>query len=115
MVLNNSMHLEYDICKKLKKAGFPQNKWAGITVFDGVGNTQEHGAYCPTLEQLIEACQTTIEGKYKRDFKLVLAGQTSYWSMVTTNENKNLIPVKTGSTPSEAVANLYLSLHKKDI
>ena len=107
--------MNYDLAKELKEAGFP-----GITMpdreeclIDGEPGYHTPLAIYPTLSELIEACQKFgIEG-FSRAIKITISGQTSWWSMVTTLEDENLIPVQSASTPEEAVARLWLALNPK--
>lgn len=98
--------MNYAKAKELKDAGFPQyiiEKGQGYYIdyspSDG-GITQDVllPLYIPTLEELIEAC-----GKY-----VTLVDVGPNWRAYIGPESDC-----DGSTPSEAVANLYLELNKK--
>jgi hypothetical protein len=109
--------MDYDRAKKLKNAGFPQRK--GI---DGTNTSAqikygfpiyvcEHGNQCedtrwcpssvfyPTLSELIAACGN--------DF-FRLESMMEGWECRGRNVQNSY-----GSTPEEAVANLWLELNKK--
>lgn len=92
--------ISYELAKELRDEGFPQKKWSGITAFDGLGNTEEHGAYCPTLDQLIEACGD--------NFSALVLERDGGWSCSAFDRPG----IYGGSTPEEAVARLYLELNK---
>lgn len=90
--------MNYDLCKKLKDAGFPQHTRSKEFFINSETGERPHN---PTLEELIEACGkgelvlNTIDGKYTnaRIVGLELNGE--------------------GSNPTEAVAYLYLVLYDK--
>jgi hypothetical protein len=104
--------MDYELAKQLKGAGFPQfgnSSFAFIKTENGwmmSGNCEfwqhvEH-VYTPTLEELIEACGKPIwiEGSTIPEF-LWMAGR---------GKGMNT-PLGKGSTPTEAVAHLWLALH----
>jgi hypothetical protein len=104
-----SFPMEYELAKQLQGAGFPQSgngKWL-LPPYALVGRSVDR-VYVPTLEELIEACGGTNEltlfqrdGKWEATFRLseMFASSHQY-------------ATGSGPTPSEAVANLYLALHK---
>lgn len=84
-----------ELAKKLKDAGF--RMWETSAV---VGNTFEDGEHYwiyPTLSELIEACGEDFVGLIKRHD----------WLTIGHDEHTN------GTTPEEAVANLWLALNQK--
>lgn len=107
--------MNYELAKELKEAGFPQPFFNGKAVYG------EDGVYRPKLEELIEACgkrflwvQQTEEGEWEALSR----------SEPPTKEEKEQaerrgkrpmahMSIGKGSTPTEAVARLYLSLNKK--
>lgn len=98
--------ISYELAKKLKDAGFPQkgrDDYCRSTGSDG-----EDFVYTPTLSELIKACMK--EGHH---FNM---GGCSFWWAIRRGEGnqKTDVPVQTGQTPEEAVANLYLALNKKE-
>ena len=113
--------MNYELAKKLKEAGFPQ-LMSGKGDFineegDGFEEMQRKGFasltkylwYCPTLEELIEASSPHLEELMK---------VSSYWVAISIGTDPNpLGPIMKakGSTPSEAVANLWLELNKKAV
>lgn len=112
--------MDYDLAKKLKDAGFPQKNgqaFGGSLVeserglefeFDG-----SETVYTPTLEELIEACGDSFE---------VLEQRTNWSKTFEYRHPRDLWAagcspkhqIWYGSTPIEAVANLWLALHPKD-
>lgn len=99
--------LSYDIVKKLKEAGFPLEVISRKRVdhSDGVEIREEY--ITPTLEELIEACGISF-------FDLRRYIDTSNNNLIWAASGvKNWGNYETGSTPSEAVANLWLALNKK--
>lgn len=83
--------MTYELAKQLRDSGWPVNPRNGAT-------------YVPTLEELIEACgeiKFTLSGGYGDD----------WWAHKNENEESQIIG--RGSTPVEAVANLWLALNKK--
>lgn len=107
--------MNYDLAKKLKDAGFPNIRigdYFNHTVgshSDDRGGDSDYLCYCnkdklPTLSELIEACGPLFNslhqlgnGKWCADDSRIQK-QTHY----------------SGSTPDEAVANLYMALHEKE-
>lgn len=100
--------MNYELAKKLKDAGFPQGdelvckcyfisdgeKGNAKSVFD----CKTERVYIPTLEQLIEACNSSF---------FELSKLSDGWVASDHYE------VGKGSTPSEAVANLWLAINKE--
>lgn len=97
--------MNYELCKQLKDAGFPQE---GLGMFwDGqifTTNDIYSDLYQPTLSDLIESCG---------DEFLDLTNGISEWYADSVDENNNLKFHCLGSTPSEAVAHLWLALNKQ--
>jgi hypothetical protein len=101
--------MNYEICKKLKDAGFLQGgNDCSLCYIEPNGdlksdwNNSEDSAYIPTLSELIEACggrfKTLTKDKKHRD-----------WIVWHDDEYQSF----TDSTPEEAVARLWLSLNKQ--
>ncbi len=102
--------MNYELAKKLRDAGFPVKKgtkfsWTGkeTIFFDGETNDDHQRIYfeAPALSELIEACGDGFRWIQK------CAG----WWEACANENN--IENTQGSTPEEAIANLWLELNKK--
>jgi hypothetical protein len=97
--------VNYELANELKEAGFIQtNAGSRVAPPDKVVVRREDFAYVPTLEELIEAC-----GK---DY-FSLSGNPGEWIAsfgAATRSQTNWIE---GSTPTEAVARLWLALNKK--
>lgn len=109
--------ITYDLVQKLKDAGFPLTK----NVFYGKDILEPEYNY-PTLSELIEAC-----GPYKADdfylevmgngwrARLIYHGYFPGWPGIKRDDD-NYVDVDVtefGSTPEEAVANLWLTLNEK--
>lgn len=104
--------MPYDLAKQLKDAGFVSkadfkeyarmycphpNK--GIESIGHIPNCPE-AIYFPHLEELIEACGGNFESlHFRKRFE-------QPWTVF------GFVYCVSGSTPAEAVANLYLALHK---
>lgn len=92
--------IPYELAKKLKDAGFPQEMKDGSMLDDGLNN-EGYGpetAYDPTLSELIEACGESF---------VMLGHRGSGWF------SESISNIGNGTTPEEAVANLWLELNKK--
>ena len=98
--------MTYELAKKLKEAGLPEGYIGDVE--STIGKPGEPRIYCPTLEELIEACgngnftliKMRINGKCSADMK---------------DENGKILGVALNyETPEEAVANLYLALNQKN-
>lgn len=115
------MSISHELAKKLKDAGFPQ------TIFV---NTGDLDVVIPTLEELIEACPKIRKLERERnDGHLALSHQyTSGYGRgmedMTWKAGYDRLEdyegngfdtdlIGFGSTPSEAVANLWLALNQK--
>lgn len=98
--------MNYDLAKKLKDAGFPVQEHDVDDEYgmchrkgcDAFRETLRTTCCIPTLEELIESCG---EGGF------CLADHETEWCAI--------LGLKTGrgSTPEEAVANLWLALNEK--
>ena len=90
--------MTYQLAKQLKDAGFPQSlKDDGSNVFMGEGNPMD-----PNLSELIEACSIKFDALIKRN---------DVWEAGLLNPVvKRWLYYSKGSTPEEAVANLWLDL-----
>ncbi len=84
--------MNYELAKKLKDAGFP-----GIII------QQEHIESYPTLTELIEAC----------GLKNMLLMKSGNLHQAFDDDNTFCMNQGEGSTPEEAVANLWLALNSK--
>ena len=91
--------MTYELAKKLKDAGFSKGK-IHAEMMEMEGET-----FYPTLSELIEACGEKI-------WKLEFSSTESIWRAFSQN-SRLLIGSCKGSTPEEAVANLWLELNKK--
>jgi len=83
--------MDYELCKKLKDAGFPQ------PIIDKSSADDDFLCYVPTLSELIEACGDRFHG---------------LWRMMDNWYTKSDIGQEVkSSTPEEAVALLWLELN----
>lgn len=100
--------MNYELAKKLKDAGFPSQCWE-ITQCIGA----ECNAMTPSLSELLESC-----GERFRKMSFHKHGKP-HWEVQARglkkedgrSSEKDIH--STGSTPEEAVANLWLELNKK--
>lgn len=119
--------MNYELILKLKDAGFVFNSCVYVyvdTEEDGHNGHLGHCASCshpaviinnthyilPTIEELIDACGDKFASLKKMPD--IVGG----WYAYKTPESEDSLLVNThtyGSTPPEAVANLWLSLNKK--
>lgn len=98
--------MNYELIKKLKDAGFVTKSENVVVSEDYCENCNDrHHEYIPTLSELIEACGDKFLNLYKTGDK---------WTCVYPFEDERFDSC-IGSTPEEAVANLWLALHDKKI
>ena len=111
--------INYELAKKLKEAGFPQDcsfqyekdtmvygrRFTGHNLFHKSVDRAEgdEAVDCPTLSELIEACGEGFEtlSRFEGKFYCHLPKKEAYAQQFK------------GNTPEEAVAFLYLALNKK--
>ena len=119
--------MDYELCKKLKEAGFPLKETPHSFAINLAGGAQCDGcdkwdtrpnvpAMClvePTLSELIEAC-----GKYVSlwedniGWKVIHTPVSPYIEAIEPDTHSELV---TGKNPEEAVANLYLALNDSQL
>lgn len=106
--------MDYNLAKQLKDAGFPQNKSEyifnenGQRVWKSTKRKYFFGCVdCPTLEELIEACGT------KFAILSYSPGKETIWVAAARYLVIGEIINGNGSTPTIAVANLWLALNPK--
>lgn len=106
--------MNYELAKKLKDAGFPQEKKQGKYRFENEFETDElvleieQPIYVPTLSELIEACGwISLDPDYLGRW---IAIERALKDSPNSDE-----PARgaSGSTPEEAVALLWLELNNK--
>lgn len=101
--------MNYELCKRLKDAGFPQHGPAvhdgryEMAPGDGPVSKEEPVVYIPTLEELIEECDT-------KGGVFMLHTYMDGWAAQITGANITT-PHMCAPTPTEAVAHLWLALH----
>lgn len=100
--------MNYELAKELKDAGFLQPDKDNYYPGDYLGGHAENErAYAPTLEELIEACG-------ENNFTLQHPNGADFWTAGTSDTwMGDKTAVGQGSTPTEAVARLWLALNKK--
>lgn len=106
--------ITYELAKELKDAGFPQ---VGLDVMNKDLDVfvERNGATCrawnridseacrvPTLSELIEACSNSCGGFSLKD-------ESSQWDTYGYHSESFY---ENGQTPEEAVARLWLAIHK---
>lgn len=103
--------IDYELAKELKEAGFktPEGHENYRGLFKNSDNEidsrfEEDAVYCPTLEELIEAC---VAQSGIHHFRLRL-GNIDQWRADFDDDFKG-----EDSTPTEAVARLWLALKSK--
>lgn len=99
--------MNYELAKKLKDAGFPQQWKKGDTARHHVNSDEV--AYVPTLEELIAACGVAFSELSKMNH----TREPQRWYAVSFPCEECVIEeIKDGfgTTPSEAAANLWLAL-----
>lgn len=118
--------MNYELCKKLKDTGFPQDKsqqrsWQAIHYDLSV---KDPHVTIPTLSELIEVCGEEFESLVRVHYP---KGNIYYQAYPTeeawekTEDYKNYpcmmdcCGYRSGDTPEEAVANLWLALNSKEI
>lgn len=104
--------MNYELAKQLKDAGFPiESCSVGPNCEQWWYFPGEEAIHAPTLEELIAACGENLAS-------LQNAGLMGWfaWKDFPDGLEKDgeMGTAFTGSTPSEAVANLWLALNKKD-
>lgn len=98
--------IPYHLAKQLKDAGFPQNVYSEnyTNLTEGCLLTEDSD-YIPTLSELIEACGDGFDSLLR-----IYSIDTWVWSCNCDDMGHDGLE---GSTPEEAVAMLYLSLHER--
>ena len=109
--------LNYELCAELKSKGFPQGAGLMIVPDGTIISHAGKGCYCPrcfdeytreyaivpSLEELIEACVG-----YGEPINLIV--NPDGHSSIKIGDGRT--PICKGESPSEAVARLWLELHK---
>ena len=114
--------MRYELARKLKDAGFSQDGKSNsfLVEKDSDANSQDFVGgfifqnkdkyiYNPTLSELIEACGGRFSSleKGREDTWLAKGGKPIF------EDGRDYEFEEFGSTPEEAVANLWLELHEK--
>ena len=99
--------MNYELALELREAGFPGTFTGECETGCNVPNEDlTDFAYCPTPEELIEACG-------ERFVSLNLIIDPKGWSCEAVNKNEEITGEIFGATPTEAVARLWLAINKK--
>jgi hypothetical protein len=112
--------MDHELAKQLKDAGFPQMATGDGYFAEGESGFslgepyQSRNVYYPTLEELIEACGQGFRA-------LLYEDPTGLWTALAMTDYKPLrVELEelhktqargSGSSPTEAVARLWLALH----
>ena len=114
--------MNYELCKKLKDAGFKQSGWNGNTItedgtessdYEDLVTTEEGECYLPTLSELIEAFENRFICISKNPFEDKQENQEWIAEGFGEGIERSVKIQWSGKTPEEAVANLWLELNKK--
>ena len=96
--------MDYELCKKLKDLGFPQEDF-GYT--GRHHHKQGDVCYKPTLSELIEACGENFDELQKRQEVYFAYGASK------TRSGMSIKPfLGSGKTPEESVATLWIEINK---
>lgn len=131
-------YMDYELALKLRNAGFPQGedifgltypndqKWCDggdwdnpkipkdTIHIDDLEKRKIFGAYSPTLSELIEECGIGFVLHSPKSFDITERYHRYPENLWTAYSQKEKIDIDTtGSTPEEAVANLYIKLNEK--
>ncbi len=107
--------MDYELCKKLKDARFPNSEdWKKGRLF-GIGvcmvrDLGEDLILVPTLSELIEACEWHFHSLHQAEG---LYG--TVWIATVAWDSRKMLTgdhFREGKTPEEAVARLWLALNK---
>ena len=130
--------ITYELALKLKEAGFPQPEEHKDGHYDSWILQNTHGkayykplngeiitqilfpgmcyareaVYIPTLSELIEACEGALESLENKIDRKSMERVWKAWGIEMEPWNPASNQMGQGISPEEAVANLYLSLHK---
>lgn len=115
--------MTYELAKELKDARFPQRPHTPLSI-PRMGIQEIEHVDLPTLSELVEACGEGFESLARIPNVQLLNGRTGepigvYWYAYPTEEAYtgdcvvDCCGYKSGTTPEEAVARLWLALNKK--
>lgn len=110
--------MNYELAKRLRDAGFPQDiedhtgqKWIDSDgdISDHIGGTlDEPDCLIPPLSTLIDACGRPIQMLIDTKGLVSVAG----YPPIKPDKEGDLCLTRTGSTPEEALAYLWLALNE---
>ena len=100
--------MKYELAKQLKDAGFPQ-RWGNSQTIDGCvyDRPSKNRAHVPDLSELIAGCGDGFHHLKQRE------GVDPHNKWEAGGGKDNHYALLYGDTPEEAVANIWLALHKK--
>jgi hypothetical protein len=103
--------MDYSLAKELKDAGFPQEGKNNDTCTDTSKSALGERIVHPSLSDLIEACPKEMGNA---TFVLGAADRGRVWvaCYFDFNTNRGSELNETGQAPEEAVARLWLTLHR---
>lgn len=101
------MSINYTLAKELKDSGFPQSNHDDETCTASVGLGCHCGSYIPTLEELIDACGDKLLSFGRME------GKDGIVAWIARPHPRTETGDFMAATPTEAVAMLWLALHKK--
>ena len=107
--------MNYELAKQLKDAGFPFRTSLFASINDNTPLDFNGTPYnVPTLSELIEACgKYVLVGEIDKEW-IAFYSEDGFKSPVGLDAiDTFLVRSEHGTTPEEAVANLYLALHAK--
>jgi len=98
--------IDYELARELREKGFP------VKPFGYAPDVFDEGFIAPTLSELIEACGEEFNALFSgwKDIHKGYRDEDRQWRADATNKTGYSC---TGTTPSEAVARLWLALQKK--
>ena len=103
--------MNYELAKKLKDAGFPQDVKKGeMLTGEECERCGNHVYYSPSLSELIEACGKNFA--YLVPLRDPENGDIVGWCAKDWREKYPIEGQHEGETPEEAVAHLWLILNK---
>ncbi len=106
--------MDYSLAKELEDAGFPQDGKNYKTCTDTSDSALGERIVHPTLSELIDACPTEMGNA---TFVLGSADKGRVWVACYFDFGSNRCAElnETGQTPEEAVARLWLALHRNKL
>ncbi len=104
--------MTYETALALKEAGYPQKgkgEWFNNSTHETTHNEFSDNIYAPTLEELIEACGEDFDALFSNYSSLTVEARGKWRADATNRTGFSVI----GNSSIEAVARLWINLHKK--